>query len=176
MFPPPGTVFDPDALAVLTAAYEKAVRGQAGSLHETIAKRIIQLASEGERDPDRLCHGALAPRGAANLSAVIAPSQCTDNAPWLRTLAGKVSLLGGTIPIPYLVVGLPILVVGWLLSPNANSLHRLYRDRLSKAFLFDPSLRVTHDWLQRREIHPEADARGYPRQLRPDQTALRAFG
>ena len=61
MFPPPGTVFDPDALAVLTAAYEKAVRGQAGSLHETIAKRIIQLASEGERDPDRLCHGALAP-------------------------------------------------------------------------------------------------------------------
>ena len=58
MFPPPGTVFDPDALAVLTAAYEKAVRGQAGSLHETIAKRIIQLASAGESDPDRLCHGA----------------------------------------------------------------------------------------------------------------------
>jgi hypothetical protein len=60
MFPPPGTVFDPDALAVLTAAYEKAVREQASSLHETIAKRIIELASEGERDPDRLCHGALA--------------------------------------------------------------------------------------------------------------------
>src|SRR5262249_45517788 len=26
-----------------------------------------------------------------------------------------------------------------LLVPNANSLHRLYRDRLSKAFLFDPT-------------------------------------
>ena len=26
--------------------------------------------------------------------------------------------------------------VGWLFDPNANSLHRLYRDRLSKAFLF----------------------------------------
>ena len=26
-----------------------------------------------------------------------------------------------------------------LLSANANSLHRLYRDRLSKAFLFDPT-------------------------------------
>src|SRR5262245_35139545 len=26
-----------------------------------------------------------------------------------------------------------------LLAPNANSLHRLYRDRLSKAFLFDPT-------------------------------------
>ena len=60
MFPSPGTVFDPDAIAVLTAAYEKAIRGQAGSLHETIAKRIIELASEGERDLDKLCHGALA--------------------------------------------------------------------------------------------------------------------
>ena len=56
----PPSVFAPDAIAVLTAAYEKAVREQAGSLHETIAKRIIQLASEGVRDPDRLCHGALA--------------------------------------------------------------------------------------------------------------------
>jgi hypothetical protein len=60
MFPPPGTVFDPDTLILLTAAYERAIRGQAGSLHETIAKRIIELASEGERDTDRLCHGALA--------------------------------------------------------------------------------------------------------------------
>jgi len=60
MSPPLSTVFDPDALAVLTAAFEKAVREQAGSLPETIAKRIIRLASEGERDPDRLCQGALA--------------------------------------------------------------------------------------------------------------------
>ena len=60
MLSPPDTVFDPDALAVLTAAYEKAVREQGGSLQETIAKRIIELASEGERDPDRLCQGALA--------------------------------------------------------------------------------------------------------------------
>ena len=60
MFPSPGTVFDPDAIAVLCAAYEKAIRGQAGSLHETIAKRIIELASEGERDLNKLCHGALA--------------------------------------------------------------------------------------------------------------------
>ena len=60
MSPPLSTVFDPDALAVLTAAFEKAVQEQAGSLPETIAKRIIQLASEGERDPDRLCQGALA--------------------------------------------------------------------------------------------------------------------
>ena len=60
MFPPPDTVFDSDAIAVLTAAFERAVQEQTGSLPETIAKRIIELASEGERDPDRLCHGALA--------------------------------------------------------------------------------------------------------------------
>jgi len=29
-------------------------------------------------------------------------------------------------------------ILAWQLTPNANSLHRLYRDRLSKAFLFDP--------------------------------------
>src|SRR5262249_110013 len=31
------------------------------------------------------------------------------------------------------------------LSPNANSLHRLYRDRLSKAFLFKPQSEATDD-------------------------------
>ncbi len=36
-------------------------------------------------------------------------------------------------------VGLVVTIGGWLfLTPNGNSLHRLYRDRLSKAFLFDP--------------------------------------
>jgi hypothetical protein len=38
----------------------------------------------------------------------------------------------------YMLVGAFLLAVGWKLTPNANSLHRLYRDRLSKAFLFDP--------------------------------------
>jgi hypothetical protein len=38
----------------------------------------------------------------------------------------------------YLCFGLLLLILSWQLTPNANSLHRLYRDRLSKAFLFDP--------------------------------------
>src|SRR5262249_37640086 len=38
----------------------------------------------------------------------------------------------------YLELGILLFVLSWLLKPNANSLHRLYRDRLSKAFLFDP--------------------------------------
>jgi hypothetical protein len=43
----------------------------------------------------------------------------------------------------FLVVDAPPAMVGfarpYLLRPNANSLHQLYRDRLSKAFLFDPT-------------------------------------
>jgi hypothetical protein len=69
---------------------------------------------------------------------------CTNNAPvWLTTLAGHVPFVGGSIAWFYFFVGVVLLFVGWLLlSPNSNSLHRLYRDRLSKAFLFDPSKRM----------------------------------
>ena len=38
----------------------------------------------------------------------------------------------------YASVALLLFFLSFLLTPNANSLHRLYRDRLSKAFLFDP--------------------------------------
>jgi len=38
----------------------------------------------------------------------------------------------------YLLLALVSLGFSWCLMPNANSLHRLYRDRLSKAFLFAP--------------------------------------
>src|SRR5262249_9602069 len=39
----------------------------------------------------------------------------------------------------YLVASIVLFLISLLLAPNANSLHRLYRDRLSKAFLFDPT-------------------------------------
>lgn len=59
---------------------------------------------------------------------------------WLSATAG---VLFGRQPYPmatfYLVIAIILLVVSFFLSPNANSLHRLYRDRLSKAFLFDPT-------------------------------------
>ncbi|HEX9210003.1 MAG TPA: patatin-like phospholipase family protein [Bradyrhizobium sp.] len=38
----------------------------------------------------------------------------------------------------YLVAAVILFALSWILGPNANSLHRLYRDRLSKAFLFNP--------------------------------------
>lgn len=44
------------------------------------------------------------------------------------------------IAAAFVAVGVTILaLLGLALAPNANSLHRLYRDRLSKAFLFDPA-------------------------------------
>lgn len=51
------------------------------------------------------------------------------------------SWFGQATPIAwfYLVAFLLLFSASLLLSANANSLHRLYRDRLSKAFLFDPT-------------------------------------
>ena len=68
---------------------------------------------------------------------------------WLTSLAEQMPFAGGSILHLYVVVGIPMLVIGWLLSPNANSLHQLYRDRLSKAFLFDPSRREAAHALHR---------------------------
>jgi hypothetical protein len=76
---------------------------------------------------------------------------------WLRSLANLVDAL---MPSPqaspiaglYLIAGVSLGIVALLLRlrPNANSLHRLYRDRIGKAFLFDPNqpatkTRITQD-------------------------------
>ena len=60
--------FDPETVKVLCDAYDKASRslhdnGQPDIVKEVIARRIISLAKKGERDPDRLCAGALAALG-----------------------------------------------------------------------------------------------------------------
>ncbi|WFU41934.1 cell division protein [Bradyrhizobium sp. CB82] len=44
----------------------------------------------------------------------------------------------------YLIFAIVLFRGSWSLAPNANSLHRLYRDRLSKAFLFKPLPRNEH--------------------------------
>jgi hypothetical protein len=56
--------FDAEAAAAMAEAYDKACRsmhdwGQPVIIGEIIAKRIIQLAADGERDPDELCERAL---------------------------------------------------------------------------------------------------------------------
>ena len=71
----------------------------------------------------------------------------THTPSWLLTAANEVSrlIVGRVIERPmallYLSSGMLLFLLSWLLTPNANSLHRLYRDRLSKAFLFDPTIR-----------------------------------
>jgi hypothetical protein len=56
--------FDEEATAAMAEAYDKACQsmhdwGQPDIVKEIIAKRIIELAGKGERDPDRLCERAL---------------------------------------------------------------------------------------------------------------------
>jgi hypothetical protein len=60
---------------------------------------------------------------------------------WLITLAGFKPFAGSVVRL-YLITGVMLLFISAWLSANANSLHRLYRDRLSKAFLFDPHQRI----------------------------------
>jgi hypothetical protein len=57
--------FDAEATAALIAAYESAIAeiarsGQPQDLCEVAARRIIAMASTGERNPHRLCAAALA--------------------------------------------------------------------------------------------------------------------
>ena len=57
--------FDPEAIEIIYEAYVKARRavgdiGKPDPINEIIALRILSLAKQGERNPDRLCVGALA--------------------------------------------------------------------------------------------------------------------
>ena len=55
-------------LTILGKAYDKALgsiryKGEPPIVRETMAVRIFELALQGERDPERLCHAALAALG-----------------------------------------------------------------------------------------------------------------
>jgi hypothetical protein len=70
---------------------------------------------------------------------------------WLMSLAQAAPLQGlwqkAGITLTagfYIDVFLVTLLVAMFINPNATSLYRLYRDRLSKAFLFDPHGRRDH--------------------------------
>jgi hypothetical protein len=59
-----GAVFDTDATRVMGEAFDCACHslhdvGQPDLVREIIAKRIIEVARDGERDPDELCGRAL---------------------------------------------------------------------------------------------------------------------
>lgn len=59
-----GAVFEPEDIPKLVTAYEAAVRkldvvDRKGTMASTVAKLIIGLAKEGERDPNQLCDRAV---------------------------------------------------------------------------------------------------------------------
>ena len=65
--------FAPEDIANLAAAFEAAL-SKLGLVNRTdpitaaVAKRIIQLAKEGQRDPERLCDGAVTALGKQSCS------------------------------------------------------------------------------------------------------------
>lgn len=59
-----GAAFEPEAVKVMTDAYEEALRtlrlaDRSDPVTEIIARKIIQCANTGENDPARLCEAAL---------------------------------------------------------------------------------------------------------------------
>jgi hypothetical protein len=59
-----GPVFEPEDVAKLTAAFEAALSklglvDRSDPIMSTVAKLIIQLAKNGERDPQKLCDEAV---------------------------------------------------------------------------------------------------------------------
>ncbi|HEX4828361.1 MAG TPA: cell division protein, partial [Xanthobacteraceae bacterium] len=71
-----------------------------------------------------------------NISGYHAPLWLSDGS---QRWFGDNPPFGTPIAWFYLATGIVLFLLSLLLAPNANSLHRLYRDRLSKAFLFDPT-------------------------------------
>ena len=57
--------FDPEAIRQMGVAFEMALASlgstpnYADPVRETVARKIIEFAKTGERDPERLCEGAL---------------------------------------------------------------------------------------------------------------------
>jgi hypothetical protein len=67
-FIPSDRSFDPETLTILVEAYDLTMsalhdRGQPEIVREIIARRIMELAEKGERDPERLSRAALAAIG-----------------------------------------------------------------------------------------------------------------
>ena len=67
-FIPADRAFDAEATACICAAFDKACRdlhdgGQPEIVREVIAKRMIEIAGRGERDPQKLSDATLASLG-----------------------------------------------------------------------------------------------------------------
>jgi hypothetical protein len=69
----PSAAFDHNATRARGKAFDRACHslhdiGQPGLVREIIAKRIVEVARDGERDPDELCVRALKALGFSSFS------------------------------------------------------------------------------------------------------------
>jgi hypothetical protein len=67
-------VFSPEEISTITKAFEAALQGlglvnRSDAVAETVARKIIELARMGERDPDRLRDQVLMTYGQSALKA-----------------------------------------------------------------------------------------------------------
>jgi hypothetical protein len=73
--------FDPETIRVMGIAYEMVLvalqrtDGAASPTREAVAQKIIDLAKAGERDPERICDGAL------RATQLMAPGLISDPSP-----------------------------------------------------------------------------------------------
>jgi len=99
-----------------------------------------------------------------------------ENTPaWLE---GLTSCLNGALPQPiarlgtvgydYAFLAAALFLICLLLGPNANSLHELYRDRLSRAFLFDRAKLIAEERTTEANQTASATARSHPAELDED--------
>ena len=137
-----------DALALVLAPFAAVVAFLSQKLAE-----FVRSSSESSRWRDQIA--GYAGKVAIYLAALFVPvllwaiylqlsywGLCTTQekscAPvWLTQLAGYMPLR-----CFYALVALALFLLSMLLRPNATSLHRLYRDRLSKTFLFVPKDKI----------------------------------
>ena len=109
---------------------------------------LVRSSSESSRWRDQLA--GFAGKAAIYLAALVVPvllwaaylyltywGLCTD-----PNTSCAPHWLGLPLPWLYVLIALALLLFSLVLRPNANSLHRLYRDRLSKTFLFVPRTTV----------------------------------
>jgi hypothetical protein len=73
-----GEGFDPETVRLMGLAFEMALASLPSSactdpLPEALARKIIELAKTGERDPERLCEGALNDLPTVNASTLPQP-------------------------------------------------------------------------------------------------------
>jgi len=155
--PPPTEIANSssDHAVAAVSPYLPPVLGMVGAIVAFFSRYFEQIIAAAARETTwRAWVGKIAAKAALWFPAIVVPlflwylylrlsylglfnSHCLSFAPdWLYSLASSLHVtLATALALSVLVVAL---IVALPINPNATSLHRLYRDRLSKAFLFRP--------------------------------------